>query len=490
MAKLELNEWLPDLPQNDNPGVTEAKNCIAGATSYREFKGLRSFSSALTARARGSYWMRSGAGVLYNFAGDLTKIYLYGSGTWSNVSQPATTYSAGVWDFTSSQDRVIATDGGGTNLQYFDVGTSTEFADLPGSPPRGKCIGVVRDFVLVGNYTAGSEREAGGIAWCGFNNTALWTPTLSTQAGRRRTRGAGGQVQRIVSGTQGVVLRENSIFSLTYVGAPTIFQVDDITTVHGTPAPRSVCWTKDQVFYYSSDGFCQMDRRSLQIAPIGSFKVDNWFLDNAATGDIVNMQGSVDRRNKLVFWAFRTSASATAFDRMLVYTWESKRWTWAVIDVEHVGEFADIGYNLDTIGAFLGGNIDSASIPMDSDAYSGGALALMGFDTTHTACTFKGSPLVAEIDTTEFVASEGRRGYVNGVRPFVESNTASVIEVAPITRERVQDSAVIGAYSTVNTLGLADLRVNARHMRYRIRITGGFTHASRVELEAKQRGRR
>lgn len=489
MTKIPFGEWLPDLPAHDNPGVLQAKNCIPTA-SYRELKALRSFSDALTAGARGSYWMRSGAGVVYNFAGDLTKLYLYASGVWTDVSQAATTYSTGVWDFVSFQDRVIATDGGGTDLQYFDVGTSTEFADLPGSPPRGKCLGVVRDFVLVGNYTIGAEREAGGLAWCGFNNTELWTPSLSTQAGRRRSRGAGGQVQRIVSGTQGVVLRENSILSLTYVGSPNIFQVDDITTVHGTPAARSVCWTKDQIFYYSSDGFCQMDRRSLQITPIGAFKVDNWFLDNAAVGDIVNMQGSIDRRNKLVFWVFRTSTSAAAFDCMIVYNWESKRWTWAVLDVEHIGEFANVGYNLDTIGAYLGGDIDSASIPMDSDAYSGGALSLMGFDTAHKAATFDGAPLTAEIDTTEFVAAEGKRGYVSGVRPFIESVTSPTIEVAPLTRDRVQDTAVLGAYQPVNDLGLADIRVNARHMRYRVRIAGGFTHASRVELEAKKRGRR
>lgn len=491
MAKLAFGEWLPDLPANESTGALLAKNCIPLANSYTQFRGLQSFSSALTGVARGNFWMRSAAGAVFNFAGDATRLYLYdGAAAWTNVSRPATTYSASAWDFISFQDRILATDGGASDIQYYDAGVSTTFDNLPGSPPRGKVLGVVRDFVLIGNYVIGAEVESGGLAWSGFNNTALWTPLLSTQSGRRRTRGGGGPVQRIVSGTRGLVFRENAVLLVSYVGPPNIFQVDDVTTLHGTPAPRSVTWTEDFAFYYSAEGFYQINRRSLELTPIGAFKVNAWFIDNAAATEIVNMQGTVDRTRNLVYWAFKSSSSSTSFDRILVYNRLAQRWAYAELSVEYIGEFSSVGYNLDTIGAILGGNIDSTSISVDSAAFAGGGTSLLGFNTSHQAATFSGAALTAEIDTSEYEVAEGRRGYTNGARPVVETTVSSTIDVAPLTRGRTQDNAVLGSYAAVNAIGLVDLRVNARYQRYRVRIAGGFTHAVRIDLPLKSRGRR
>jgi hypothetical protein len=490
MAKLQFGEWLPDLPPNENPGAIEAKNCIPKATSYEQFKALAPFGSALGDIARGSFWLRSNSGAAFNFAADANTLYLFdGVDTWDDVSKPANLYSADAWDFVNFQNRVIATDGGASDVQYFDVGVSSAFDDLPGGPPRCKVLGVVRDFVLMGNYEIGSEIESGGLAWSGFNNTELWTPAQSTQSGRRRTRGDGGAVVRIVSGTQGLVYREHGILLVRYVGPPNIFQVDDITSRHGTPAGRSVCWTKDLAFYLSTEGFYQLNRQSLELTAIGVNKVDQWFREHAAPGDIFNVQGSVDRLRNLVLWAFRSSTSSPTFDRLIVYNWATKRWAYAELETEWISEFVSIGYNLDTIGAVLGGDIDSASINVDSQAFAGGALALQGFNSAHRAGTFDGDPLVAEIDTSE-QGPEGKRGYVNGVRPIIESTTSPTVSVAPVTRNRVQDNPMVGSFKAVNGIGQSDLRVNARYHRYRVRIAGGFTHASRVEFEMKTRGRR
>lgn len=490
MPELQFGEWLPDLPHNKNPGAIEAKNCIPKLTSYEEFKALSAFGSALTDMARGSFWLRSTSGAAFNFAADANHLYLFdGVNTWDDVSKVGNVYNADAWDFVNFQNRVIATDGGASDLQYFDVGTSTLFADLPGSPPRARVLGVVRDFVLLGNYEIGSEIESGGLAWCGFNNTDLWTPSLSTQSGRRRTRGDGGEVVRIVSGTQGLVFREHGILLVRYVGSPNIFQVDDITSRHGTPAGRSVVWTKDLAFYYSTEGFYQLNRQSLELTAIGTNKVDQWFREHAAAGDIFNVQGSVDRLRNLVFWAFRTSTSSPTFDRIIIYNWATKRWSYAELETEWISEFVSVGYNLDTIGAVLGGDIDSASINVDSQVYSGGALTLMGFDTSHISSTFDGPALTAEIDTGEH-GLEDARGYVNGVRPIVESSTSPTVTVAPVTRNRVQDNPVTGAFKAVNAIGQCDMRVNARYHRYRVRVAGGFTHATRIEFELKKRGKK
>lgn len=487
---LELGEWMPDLPALANPGALLAKNCIPEAASYRHFNGLQAFGDALDGMATGSYWLRSPTGGIFDFVGTSDKLYLFdGITTYDDVSKPAASYSAAAWDFTNFQRRVIATDGA-TAVQYYDLGVSATFDDLPDTPPIMACIGVVRDFVMGGDYEIGSEREEGGFAWSGFNNSNLWTPSLSTQAGRRRSRGNGGKVQRIVSGSRGIGFRQDDILGISYVGPPNIWQWDDITTLHGTDAARSVCWTQTYVFYHSIEGFKRLNRQTMKIDDIGYAKVDKWFVENSAASDVSSMQGTVDRRNKLVLWAFRSSGSSLTFDRVLIFNWAANRWAYAEINVELIGEFASVGYNLDTIGAILGGNIDSASIPVDSDAYAGGAVSLLAFNSSHEACTFDGDPLTAEIDTKEIMIP-GRRTFVNGVTPIVNSSTDPTITIAPLTRNLPTAEPSLGSFGTLSTRSAqVDMRADARYHRYRVKIQNGFTHAKAVVFEPKARGSR
>lgn len=488
--KVEFGDWFPDLPENENPGAILAKNCIPRAKSYRDFPSLSSFTNSLDGACLGNFWARASNETVFNFAGDDEKLYsLSGGTTWSDVSQALTTYSTSYWDFLQFNDRIIATDGGGTDLQYFDMGTSSAFADLPGSPPRFKAIAVVRDFIVGGNWSLGSQVEPGGIAWSGFNNSEIWTPALATQSDRRPTRGAGGQVQRIVPGNRGIILRESSTVLLDYVGPPTVFRADEVIVNHGTQAPRSVCWTRQFLFYYSTEGFMQMNRQTLELTPIGAGKVNNWFTGEVAADDIVNILGAVDRARGLVFFAFRTSSSSANYNRILCYNYVFQRWSYAEIQTQWIGEFSSTGADLDTLDALLGsGGIDINSIPVDTDAYVGGALSFLGFNSSNEACTFNGASLVAEFDTTEF-SIPGRRGRVNGLRPIVTGSPTNV-EVAPITRNLITANPVTGAFTSLNAIGQADFRKNARYHRYRVRVTGGFNHAQRVEYAIKARGRR
>ncbi|MEJ2116435.1 MAG: hypothetical protein P8Y36_00460 [Alphaproteobacteria bacterium] len=487
--KIELGEWLPDLPVNMNPGAVLAKNCLPLAKSYRDFPSLSAFSNALALACKGSFWARASNEVVYNFAGDGDSLYsLTGLTTWSDVSRAAG-YSTSFWDFVQFNDRVIATDGGGSDLQYYDMGTSSIFADLPGDPPKCKTLAVVRDFVVGGNWLHGSDIEPGGVFWSGFNNSELWTPSLATQANRLYSRGAGGQVQRIVPGSVGLILREGSILPMSYVGPPTVFKLDEAIVNHGTEAPRSVCWTRDYVFYYSTEGFMQLNRKTFELTPIGAGKINNWFTGQAASDDILNMIGAVDRSRGLVFFAFRTSSASANYNRILCYNYLFARWAYAEIETQYIGEFSSAGANLDTLDAVLGsGGIDINSIPVDTDAYAGGSLSFLAFDSDNEACTFDGAALVAEVDTAEF-GVPGKRALLSGVRPIIEG-VPSLIEGATVTRNITATNANVGTFRTMNDIGVIDFHDNARYHRIRLRVSGGFNHIQRVECTLKVRGSR
>jgi len=225
------------------------------------------------------------------------------------------------------------------------------------------------------------------------------------------------------------------------------------------------------------------------VTPIGAERVNDFFIAAIPPSEVSNIIGTVGRLRNKVYWIFRTSASNPLYDRMLIYNWIVDRWSYAEINTSFIGEFATVGANLDTLDAVLGaGGIDIKSIPVDTDAYAGGAVDVVGFDGTRAAGSFTGAPLVAEIDTAE-MSVDGQNIYIPKVRPIVDG-LGSVVEVAVLTRPTLNVNPIISAYRGLNRVGEACIQSNARYTRYRTRITGGFNHAQRLEYEPTPRGSR
>ena len=53
MEKISFGEWLPDQPDFQNVGATEAKNVVASASGYTPIKELEALSAAADNRIRG-----------------------------------------------------------------------------------------------------------------------------------------------------------------------------------------------------------------------------------------------------------------------------------------------------------------------------------------------------------------------------------------------------------------------------------------------------
>ena len=77
------------------------------------------------------------------------------------------------------------------------------------------------------------------------------------------------------------------------VDANVSFRFDVLERGIGTPAPRSVCWLGDTVFFYSQAGFYAFDGQNL--VPIGSNVVDRWLRERVTHIGILEMQGVVPR---------------------------------------------------------------------------------------------------------------------------------------------------------------------------------------------------
>lgn len=481
---IEFGEWLPDLPARNNPGALIAKNVIPKAKSYCSLKSLSTFSDALTGVCLGAFWAQDDSNNVNNFAGDSTKLYRLSGGTsWTDESGTSAPYSATNWDFAKFGERVIAVNDQDVP-QYWDMGVSANFADLAGSPPAAQRIGVIRDFVMLGDIPSLGPNF---LKWSGYNNSELWTASLATQSDQNELRGNGGRVMRIVPGAVGTIFQEHAIRRAVYSGPPTVFNFPEVEKRRGTPAGNSVTWLGGAIFYYGWDDFYLLDGKGSR--PLGANKVAGWFKKNAAEDVLDSMRAAVDRRNRLVLWAFKSSSSATINDMLIIYNWAAGKWSHAEIDTQIIGEYVSSGFTLDGLDTPLPNGIDTDSFPMESTQYLGGAIGLLGFDSSNKAATFDGAALAATLDTKE-LSSGHNRTIVNGVRPLIEGEGDTVtMKVSLGTRNNLKSTPTFSTARAVNSRnGVANVKTSARYVRARVTTTGAFDHATGVEADAQPIG--
>lgn len=473
---LEFGEWLPDIPAIRNPGITVAKNVIPDAVGYRQQRSLSAFSNALTSACLGAVWVQDSGGTIHNFAADSAALYkLSGGDTWSAVTRTVGgAYSATGWEFALFGDRLIATNINDV-MQYYDLGVSSNFAALSGSPPQAAHIGVIGDFLVAGNLIEGANDYPNRVRWGGFNATELWGTNPSTQADFQDLYGKGTKIQKVVGGQSiGVLVLEDGLRRMPYEGPPRVFGLYEVEGGRGTPAPDSVVSMGGRIYYLAQDGFWSLDAAGGSPTPIGAGKVNKWFLSNVAGSELENVRGAVDRQNGLVMWAFKSSSGSVANDRLLVFSYLFNKWAWSEIDTQIIGEQVSSGYSLDDLAAILT-DIDAESIPMETTAYKGGGLpSLMAFNGSNQAATFAGAALSAQLETMEVGGS--RRANINCLRPYI-SGTPTSMTAQIGGRDKINESVVYQSSVTENELGEFSVNSRKRYARARVTINGGFEQA-------------
>jgi hypothetical protein len=485
MTQAPLGEWLPDLPEHNNPGTLVAKNCIPQLVSYRSLRDLQSFTNALDGPCLGAAWIRDSNNVVSNFAGDMTKLYRLTSGTWNDVSD-AGGYNSVNWQFAQFGDFILATNIS-NNLQIFNLLTGTNFRDTAGSPPRAARIAVVRDFVVLGDIDDGVRRPD-TVRWSAFNNAEDYEQSQITQSGSQSLRGQGGEVRQIIGGEEGTIWHENSITRMRYIGPPFIFRFDRIERSRGTAAPMSVVSNGAIAFFYAHDGFYSIALSGQQGAsPIGHNRVNRWFLNEVETSEIINMRGALDRENNLAMWAFKTSGSLDNNDRLLIYNYQSDKWGYAVIETQVISEFVSQNLTLDELDPVLPGGIDVNDFSVDSTSFIGGSFRVIGFDGQNRAATFSGENLPMCIDTKEY-SQDDTFMFITDVRPLVEAD--GDVNVTPIVRDRIIDTPVTLSPALMNDLGICDVRLRSKYVRFRLTTQADVRHANAIEFTPKARGRK
>ena len=467
--RVNFQEWLPDLPPNDNPGATVAENVIPFINSYQPFKDLVPFSNALPGRPLGAISAIRNDRTVYMFAGTSTGLYRLDGSSWTDVSRVGgySTADGEIWRFAQYGNKVLATNY--TNeIQVIDLATGN-FANLAGSPPKARYITVVNGFVFLGNVDESGAKPF-RVRWSDLENETNWAiGSGSSQSDFQDFVDDGGIIINVVGGTEyAVVIRERAIHRFQYVGAPNIFTNDKIESSKGSPVPSSVVPVERSTYYLGQEGFYRFNGQFSE--PIGDNKVDKTFYrDVNQTFFNQRMSGVSDPINKLILWAYPSNDSPDGdSNKILIYNYAIQRWSIVNLSTRLFFGALQPGYTLETLDTYgASSSIDTLPFSLDSRVWKGGSNILAAFDNQNRLCYFTGSNLAATVDSGETQVNAGAKSFLSSVRPIVNSNNA-VISVG--YRDRIGNSITYSGDVSQNDNGECDFRIAARYHRVRVKL--------------------
>jgi hypothetical protein len=514
--KALFGEWLPDLPDLDNPGLTEANNVIPSDGGYKPFRPLTSLSDPVPATSSagtitGTFYplvaiMPVVTGTDLENGTNEFVIVSGVSGTFRyDLSSPTSALPASAVEmfpntasfdaFAQFEDLIIATSTRNFTARAATLAPGATFTTLAtsGSTPIGAAVaGVVGRFVVLGNLNNGpSNKQPFTLRWSAINEPRNWpipgtSTAAATQAGEQVMPAELGRITGIFGTDQyGIVMQEGGISRMQYVGGSVVFQFDKIESAVGCSFYNGAIMVGGVVYFASVAGFYSTD--GISVVPIGNSKVDKLFIDaynEAGFSDVEYVaQCGYDRINDVIYWGFADNALFGAapprHNRLLMYHRPTKRWSQANQDFS-ILVTPSSGVRSRLLTATAG-----ASTDIVADLY--------GFDTSRRLCRFAGTPGTATITTSELETVPGKYSHVSGVKPLIEySGTAPAVSVSLGTRNDQGESSLAFSGTTTATTdtGFADFRQSARYHRAKVQITGAFKKAMGIELKVTPEGER
>lgn len=473
-SRVNFTEWLPDQPGLIG-ALTNAKNVFPKAVGYGPFQEEVDYSGAASEDLNNVVGAVDTNGVSRVIASGSTKLFLFDSDDLSLEDISATTYTtvSERWRFTQFGNNLIAA-GFPNTLQRYDLTTTGDFEDVIGAP-KVKLITVVRDFVVTGNSTDGSNR----VQWSGINDPTTWASSAVTQSDFQDIPD-GGEIRGITGGEFGLVLCARSIHRMSYVGTPFVFQFDNITRNLGCYESNSVIQWQGITYFLSDDGFYSCNGQ--QVEAIGAEKVNRFFFETLIETNLSLMSAAVEPFKNLIIWGYPTLGNLY---RLLVYHTITKRWSYVDTSVNRIADTTTPSITLEALDTFSA-SIDALGTSLDSRLWLGGKMVLSGVRGAKII-TFTGDSKPATIETAD-LNEIPNAAMITLAKPIVDNGSASV---AIASRFKLNETVNFNTALAADSENRVGLRSVGKYHRIRVNPTGSnWTNAVGVELETQPAGNR
>jgi hypothetical protein len=439
-------------------------------------------------------------------------------------------------DGTDGEYVITVTDA--NTITYTDTNSGTTSGDIrviTSAAPIAKHLTVIRDFVVGAYIEAGTYPNR--VQWSDVNSPNYWNSEGASLADFQDIED-GGDVTAITGGEFGIVLLENAIVRMSFVGSPNIFQFDTIARGVGCIEAGSVTQYAGVTYFLGADGFYACDGQ--QVIRIGAEKVNRYFFNNANIGDIDSISASIDPERNVVMWDY---ANVSGSRSLIIYNYQTQKWSEAETDVDYLSTLSSTGASLDgldsafnvTAGSFVIGqyytirevgttdftligavantvgvlfqatgvgtgdgvaidqaaataglvSLDALSASLDDRIWKGGKF-LFGGVRDDRIVVFTGARQTATLTTNDL--EFGYNTLVNLVRPSVDNGSADV-QIA--SRRELNDTITFSTAVSADAEGRVGLRSHGRYHRVSVTPTGAnWTLAIGLDLDVNQAGNR
>jgi hypothetical protein len=455
----------------------------------------------------------------------------YVSGTYTRSSTTVTATITGHGLTNGATYEVDITSGDGTDgeyvitvtdantITYTDTNSGTTSGNIrviTSAAPIAKHLTVIRDFVVGAYIEAGTYPNR--VQWSDVNDPAYWDSDGASLADFQDIED-GGDVTAITGGEFGIVLLENAIVRMQFVGSPNIFQFDTIARGVGCIEAGSVTQYAGTTYFLGADGFYACDGQ--QIIRIGAEKVNRYFFSNANIGDIDSISASIDPERNVVMWDYSNTSGGRS---LIIYNYQTQKWSEAETDVDYLSTLSSTGATLDglddaynvTAGSFVIGqyytirtvgttdftligavantvgvlfqatgvgtgdgvaidqaaataglvSLDALSASLDDRIWKGGKF-LFGGVRDDRIVVFTGARATATLTTNDI--EFGYNTLVNLVRPSVDNGSADV-QIA--SRRELNDTITFTTAVSADAEGRVGVRSHGRYHRINVIPTG------------------
>jgi hypothetical protein len=491
MPVFQFGPWLPDQMALGNPGVVRAENVFPSPSGYGPLRAFSPATNALDSRPRGAIQARDIGDAVFQYAGDETKLYQNVGGIWIDRSQgaaiedgegegeagpgPYTTGPEESWEFVPWKNKLLATNFSDFPQQITFGGT--EFEDLT-TDLRARYITTIRDFVVVANTFDESDGDVPSrVRWSAFNNEEDWTVSPSTLSDFQDLKTA--KIVRIFGGESGIIFQPNSVWRMTFAGAPVVFQFDEVLPGIGLIAPGAAVQIGSTVYFLSNQGFFALESGS-GVTPIGAGKVDRFVLDDLDEGHLHRITASADNASQRILFAYPGADNSDGRpNRLLVYDRILDRWSLINKELELVWRSGGTGLTTDQLDSVTE-NLDLLPASLDSSRWVGGAPSFGAFDANYRSGFFDGDIVPGVIESKEFEFHEGGRAFLKGFRALYEGGSVSA-RVG--TRNSLSEQVQFGSPIAQASEGLFNCRDNARYHRMEFTFNGEWDQAMGFEVD-------
>lgn len=482
-----FGNWEPD--RSELAGFSlSIKGALSTGGTYGPWPSLATYRGGISiggnALGAGTFYGTDGAAV--TFLGDSSKLYRMMGGTPTNVSKSGG-YAVDpdwAWVFTQFGNNIIATARGATAQRYI-LGSSSEFADLAGSPPTADLCGRIRQWLLLASGNT--------VSLSGFNDVTDWTFDTATQGLQTTISQEAGIATAIIGGENGAIFQERGIIRVAFTGGTIPFLFDEVEGGRGAAGPNCVTVFGRNAYCVAEDGFYVYN--GLETSPLGASRVDEWWTERLNYGARTKISTAFDARRKTWLIAYPTQGSSIC-NEMLAYNIADNRWTFT--DDERISLLFEMPYegvtidDAEAIMALVGTtDLDAISTSVDSSIWRESRRQWAAVGENRSVSLFTGAPRAATLETATFEPNIAGKSFVNELHPVADALPEDVTGII-YSRLHTQSDIETSDSAQMQDEGHCPVLAEGRYLRGGITIASGgdWTEAQGVHVNGRASGGR